>query len=403
MVKDTKYYDALGVSPSCNESQLKKAYYKLAKAYHPDKNPEAGDKFKEISHAYEVLSDPQKRGVYDRLGEEGLSGDGASHMGAEDLFSQLFGGGMFGGGQRRQPSGPRRGKDVGHVLKVTLTDLYCGKVSQLKLSKSVLCSKCEGRGGKPGAVKVCSSCQGQGFKVVIRQIGPMVQQAQVTCDDCQGEGEMVNKADRCGDCQGAKTVSQSKVLEVHIEKGMEDGTRIPFEGEGDQAPGILPGSVIIVLEQKPHEFFQRKKNDLYYDCKIPLVTALTGGQFSIRHLDDRILLVNILPGEFIKPGEVKAIEGEGMPSLRHHVKGNLYVRFEVEFPSSYWISPESLTQLAAILPAAEPIPSHKDYEEVVLSAVDPSQQARAQAGGSADEDMEDEQHSHGPNVQCAQQ
>jgi len=402
MVKDTKYYDVLSVSPDCSDGQLKKAYYKLAKQYHPDKNPGAGDKFKEISHAYEVLSDPQKREIYDRHGEEGLSGEGGSGMSAEDLFSQLFGGGMFGGGQRRQPSGPRRGKDVGHSLKVSLEDLYCGKVSQLKLSKSVLCSKCEGRGGKAGAVRVCSSCQGQGVKVVIRQIGPMVQQTQVTCNDCRGEGEIINKADRCTGCQGQKTATEKKVLEVHIEKGMEDGTRIPFEGEGDQAPGILPGSVIIVLEQKPHATFQRKKNDLYYDAKISLSTALTGGKFFITHLDKRNLLVTILPGEVIRPGEVKAIEAEGMPSLRHHVKGNLYVRFEIEFPSPYWTSPETLDQLSKLLPPAEPLPQLKDPEDVILSTVDPSQQARAEGVHSSHEDIDEEQH-QGPGVQCAQQ
>jgi len=397
MVKETKYYDILSVSPDCSEGQLKKAYYKLAKVYHPDKNSEAGDKFKEISHAYEVLSDPQKREIYDRLGEEGLSGDGGSHMAAEDLFSQLFGGGMF-GEQRRQPSGPRRGKDVGHVLKVSLQELYCGKVSQLKLSKNTLCPKCDGRGGKSGAVKVCTSCQGTGVKVVIRQIGPMVQQSQVTCSDCRGEGETINQADRCTECQGAKTIHQKKVLEVHIEKGMEDGTRIPFEGEGDQAPGVLPGSVIIVLEQNPHEYFQRKKDDLYYDCKIELSTALTGGKFAIHHLDERDILVTILPGEVIQHGEVKCIEDEGMPSLRHHIKGNLYVRFQVEFPLPYWTSPEVLIQLASILPPPEPLPECQEFEEVVLSAVDPTQQARAQE----EDDMDDEPQ-HGPGVQCAQQ
>lgn len=402
MAKDSKYYEVLGVSPNCDESELKKAYRTLAKKYHPDKNPNAGDLFKEITHAYEILSDPQKRQLYDQFGEEGLSGNAGPDMGGSDLFSQFFSA-MHGNHSRRQPSGPRRGKDVGHVLKVTLADLYCGKVSQLKLSKSVLCPKCKGYGGKPDTAKVCSSCQGQGVKLVVRQIGPMVQQTQVTCNDCRGEGEMFNKSDRCTECRGSKTVSQTKVLEVHIEKGMEDGTRIPFEGEGDEAPGILPGSVIIVLEQKPHEHFQRKKNDLYYDCKIPLVTALTGGKFTIRHLDNRVLSVNIIVGEVIKPGEVKLIQGEGMPSLRHHVKGDLYVRFEVDFPSPYWTTPENIAQLVPILPAAEAPTIPEDSEEVVLSAVDPAKQARAQAGSSVDEDMEDEQHSQGPGVQCAQQ
>jgi len=167
MVKDTKLYDTLGVSPSATENELKKAYRKLALKYHPDKNPNGAEKFKDISHAYEILSDPQKRETYDNFGEEGLSGDaGGMGMNPEDLFASFFGG-AFGGSSR---SGPRRGKDVVHPLKVSLEDLYKGKVFKLSIKRNVICKACNGKGGKEGAVKNCSDCNGRGVKFVRRQI-----------------------------------------------------------------------------------------------------------------------------------------------------------------------------------------------------------------------------------------
>ena len=213
MVKDTKYYDLLEVSPSASDSELKKSYYKLAKVYHPDKNPNAGEKFKEISHAYEILSDSQKRQVYDQYGEEGLSNDGHGHgVSPEDLFSQLFGG----GGRSRQ-SGPRKGKDMVHQLKVSLEDLYKGKVSKLALQKQVLCAGCEGRGGKAGSVTTCRGCQGRGIKIIMRQMGPMIQQMQQTCGDCNGEGSVMNEKDRCKQCNGRKVANERKVFSTQLD------------------------------------------------------------------------------------------------------------------------------------------------------------------------------------------
>ncbi|KNC95820.1 chaperone DnaJ [Spizellomyces punctatus DAOM BR117] len=406
MVKDTKYYDLLEVAPGASESELKKAYRKLALKYHPDKNPDAGDKFKDISHAYEVLSDPQKREVYDRYGEEGLQGEGAGGgMSPEDLFSHLFGGGGFfgGGGGRSRPSGPRKGKDMAHALKVSLEDLYKGKVSKLALQKQVICQKCDGKGGKEGAVRQCTTCAGRGVKIIMRQIGPMIQQMQQTCPDCQGEGEVINAKDRCKGCNGKKVIAERKILEVYIDKGMQDGQKITFTGEGDQAPGIIPGDVIIVIEEKEHPRFKRKGDDLYYEAKIDLLTALAGGQFVINHLDDRALLVNILPGEVIKPGDVKAVSGEGMPGYKRPFdKGNLYVKFDINFPPPNWADQSKLALLENALPTRQPLPpvKGKEVEEVVLSTVDPMQQSRAHMNGSGEDEEEE---GHGPSVQCAQQ
>ena len=312
MVKDTKFYDVLGVSPDADESKLKTAYRKGALKHHPDKNahdPEAAEKFKEISHAYETLSDPQKRQLYDQYGEEGLEqgGMGGGGMAAEDLFAQFFGGGgggfggMFGGGMRDQ--GPKKARTIHHVHKVSLEDIYRGKVSKLALQKSVICPKCDGRGGKEGAVKTCQGCNGAGMKTMMRQMGPMIQRFQTVCPDCNGEGESIRDKDRCKQCNGKKTIIERKVLHVHVDKGVQNGTKIDFRGEGDQMPGVQPGDVQFEIEQKPHPRFQRKGDDLFYHAEIDLLTALAGGAIYIEHLDDRWLTVEILPGEVISPGK----------------------------------------------------------------------------------------------------
>lgn len=281
--------------------------------YHPDKNPNAGEEFKDISHAYEVLSDEQKRNIYDSYGEEGLSNEGPGGMGgsAEELFAQFFGGGlgggMFGGAGGGAPRGPRKGRDLVHALKVTLEDLYKGKVSKLALQKTVLCGKCKGKGGKEGSIKQCKGCNGTGQKIVMRQMGPMIQRFQALCPDCNGEGEIIPAKDKCKECNGKKVTNERKVLSVHVDKGMQDGQRITFAGEADQAPNTIPGDVVFVIETKDHPRFQRKGDDLFYQAKIDLVTALVGGSFSVEHLDERFLKVEIIKGEVIGPGNFSHI------------------------------------------------------------------------------------------------
>ncbi|KAF2155910.1 hypothetical protein K461DRAFT_274967 [Myriangium duriaei CBS 260.36] len=422
MVKDTALYDVLGVTPDASESQLKSAYRKGALKHHPDKNahnPEAAEKFKELSEAYEILSDSQKRGIYDKYGKEGLEqgGMGGGGMAAEDLFSQFFGGGggfggMFGGmggGMREQ--GPKKARTIHHVHKVSLEDIYRGKVSKLALQKSVICTSCKGKGGKEGAVKQCTGCGGAGMKTMMRQMGPMIQRFQTVCPDCQGEGEMIKDKDRCKQCHGKKTVVERKVLHVHVDKGVKSGTKLNFAGEGDQMPGVEPGDVQFEIEEKPHNRFQRKGDDLFYRAEIDLLTALAGGAIYIEHLDDRWLTVDIPPGDVIAPGEIKVIRGQGMPSYRHHDHGNLYVQFDVKFPDHLGgtegepMTEQQIAALESVLPPRMPQhtpPENAMTEDYSLDKVDTEREAaRATQGGMDDED--DEMHGGGGNVQCQSQ
>ncbi|KAK9474900.1 uncharacterized protein V1510DRAFT_410967 [Dipodascopsis tothii] len=412
MVKETALYDILGVPPTADDAQIKKAYRVNALKYHPDKNqhsPEAAEKFKDVSHAYEILSDSQKREIYDRYGEEGLQGGGdmggMNGASAEALFSQFFGGGgggfggMFGAGGR--PSGPRRSRDIVHSLRVRLEDLYKGKISKLALTRSKTCDKCEGKGGKDGAVKRCTTCNGTGSVTYQRGMGHIIQQFQSACRDCKGEGEIIKDKDRCKQCMGKKTINEKKVLEVHIDKGMANGQKITFKEQGDEGPDILPGDVIFVIDEQPHERFTRKRDDLYYHAKVDLLTALAGGSIAIQHLDNEWLKVDIIPGEVIAPGTLKVIEGRGMPSYRHHNHGDLYVEFEVEFPAKDFTTPEKLALLETILPArpALGLPADAMVDDVVLSDVDPSHQ---RAAGAMDED-EDEDEPGTERAQCTTQ
>lgn len=320
MPVETRFYEALGITDfSCSGAHIKKQYKVKAFENHPDKNPGDADaeaRFKDIGHAFEVLNDPQKREIYDQYGEKGLEAGGpggGGGMEAEDLFAQFFGGGgggfggMFGGGGGMREQGPKKARTIHHVHKVSLEDIYRGKVSKLALQKSIICAKCDGRGGKEGAVKTCTGCHGAGMKIMTRHLGPMVQRFQTVCPDCGGEGEIIREKDRCKQCNGKKTVIERKVLHVHVDRGVQSGTKIDFRGEGDQMPGVDPGDVQFEIEQKPHTRFERRGDDLVYHAEIDLLTALAGGAIYIEHLDDRWLTVEVLPGECIAPGEFASI------------------------------------------------------------------------------------------------
>jgi len=404
MVRETKFYDLLEVPPSASEADLKKAYRKKALRLHPDKGGDP-ELFKEVTHAYEILSDPDKRSIYDARGEAGLSEQGGmGGMDPHDLFGQLFGGGGFGGGgffpgggsSRNQ--GPRKTKDLVHRVHVTLEDLYKGKTTKLALTRNRICTKCKGKGGKDGAVRTCHTCSGRGIKVTLRQMGPMIQQIQSPCDECSGTGEIINLKDRCVQCKGKKVLPEKKILDVHIDKGMKGGQTIPFRGESDESPTAEPGDVMIVIEEKPHDRFKRQENDLIVQVELDLLTALGGGEFSIKHLDDRALVVKLQPGEVVKHDDLKVIHGQGMPSQRHHEPGDMYVKLAVRFPDS--LDPAVIPMLEKALPPRQPIdtfPKNIVLDEVSLDDVD----TRSRGGALRDDPMDED--GDEPRVQCANQ
>jgi len=397
MPKETRLYDVLGVTPSANETELKKAYRKLAIKFHPDKNPNdpsAAEKFKDISHAYEVLSDEKKRRIYDDGGEQALKEGGSGHNhSAFDIFDMFFGGGM---GSRRQPT---KGKDVVHQLKVSLDDLYNGTTKRLSLQKNIICDKCKGRGGKEGATSTCTSCRGSGMQIKIHQLGPgMVQQIQTVCRDCEGKGERIAAKDRCKTCNGRKVTKTTKILEVHIDKGMVEGQKVVFHGEGDQEPGLEAGDVIIVLVEKEHPIFHRQNEDLMMKMEISISEALTGFQRVIQTLDKRDIVITSHPGEVIKFGEVKCVHDEGMPIHRNPFqKGRLVIQFKVEFPANNWCSPENIKKLETILPPKETAIVTDEMEEVTLNEYDPS--VRSHHTRNAYDDDDDEG-GHPRGMQC---
>jgi len=341
-VDTNKLYETLEVEKSADDKEIRKAYRRLSRIHHPDKGGDE-QKFKEISAAYEILSDEDKRKAYDQYGLEGVSEDGGGPGGAsgEDLFSMFFGGGG-GGGRGARSRGPRKGPSVNHPLKVSLADVYNGKTVKLAITRKVI----------DGPSRKCATCDGSGVQVTVRQMGMMIQQMQTTCDDCNGEGFMATRK------------NQREVLEVHIEKGAKDGQKITFRNKGDESANTdEAGDVNFIVKVKEHDTFQRKGADLLMKKEISLNQALTGLKFQVEHLDGRKIMIQSKPGEIIQPDSgttemlpsVKIIPGEGMPSLGNpFVKGNLYVLFRIKFPKAGELSTEQMDALRSILPDPQP-------------------------------------------------
>ncbi|UYV70693.1 DNAJA2 [Cordylochernes scorpioides] len=288
--------------------------------------------------------------------------------------------------------------------------MYNGKTSKLQLKKNVVCRVCEGQGGKAGSMQPCRVCGGRGLKIQYRQIGPgMVQHMQSVCTDCNGEGEIVNERDRCKVCKGKKVVSESKLLEVHVDKGMHEGEKIFFRGEGDQTPGGEAADVIIILQQKPHELFHREGNDLFMKHTVSITEALCGFNLVIKHLDDREIVINHPAGNVIEPGCIKGVVGEGMPTYRNPFeKGNLYIKFDVQFPPNHFTTEDKLLELEKLLPEkpAFEMPVGDNVEEVDLHDNDMStggHHGGAHRFEAYDSDDDNHYHRGPPGVQCAHQ
>jgi len=325
----------LGVKRDASGADIKKSYRKLAMKYHPDKNdkkdPEIEKLFVEVSNAYEVLSDDEKRRIYDQHGEEGLKegGRGGGFKNPFDIFSN-FGFGGFGGQQRGQEE--QKGENNVIPLDVTLRDIYNGKTFEVLHKKQILCPHCRGTGGKdPDDVKTCPDCKGKGHKIVVQQLGPgFMTQSQQTCDRCGGKGKIVKTL--CPHCKGNKIAVGEDTITIEVERGMPDGHEISFYGEADQNPDINPGDVIFKLQTLPHKRFIRKGHDLKMNMTISLLDALVGFEKRFQHLDDHEVIIS--KKDITKPNQIFVVQREGMP---HHnypsEKGDLYVEFKIDMPA----------------------------------------------------------------------
>ncbi|HSI38971.1 MAG TPA: molecular chaperone DnaJ [Xanthobacteraceae bacterium] len=335
------YYEILEVTRSVTDGELKSSYRKLAMKWHPDRNPgdsEAEARFRELSEAYEILKDAQKRAAYDRFGhaafENGGGAPGGPGFGADfastfsDIFDDLFGiaGGRGRGGGRGQ--GRERGADLRYNMEITLEEAFAGKAATVKLPTSISCETCSGSGAKAGTQpSVCRACGGsgrlrhaQGFFTLER-----------TCAACQGRGQVIN--DPCPACAGAGRTVRDRTLQVAIPAGVEDGTRIRLGNEGEAGlRGGPPGDLYIFLSIAPHEFFQRDGADLFCRVPISMVSAAIGGGFEVPTIDGDKTRVKVPEGT--QSGKRFRLVGKGMPVLRTRNHGDMYVQVMVETPQN---------------------------------------------------------------------
>ena len=331
------YYDLLGASRDASGDDLKKAYRKLAMQYHPDRNPDdqaAEQKFKEISEAYHVLSDKEKRAAYDRFGHaafDGASGGpgaGGFDFGTSfaDVFDDLFGDFMGGGQRRGGRRQPARGADLRYNMEITLEDAYNGKQATIRVPGTVNCEPCAGSGARAGTrPSACGTCGGAG-KVRAQQGFFTIER---TCPTCQGAGQVI--ADPCPNCRGAGRVQKEKSLSVNIPTGVEDGTRIRLAGEGEAgARGAPPGDLYIFLSVEPHPIFQRDAKHVHCRVPIPMTTAALGGAVEVPTVGGSRARVTVPAGT--QSGHQFRLRGKGMPALRGAGYGDMYIEVAVETP-----------------------------------------------------------------------
>jgi molecular chaperone DnaJ len=358
------YYEVLGVERTIDAAGLKAAYRKLAMQHHPDRNGGCDDsmaRFKEISEAYSVLSDDQKRAAYDRFGHAGVNGggnpfgQGQGFADVNDIFSQVFGeafgdvfGGRAGGGARQH--GPRRGSDLRYDLEISLEQAYKGADVEISVPTTAACDTCEGTGAKAGTKPTtCTTCQGAGR---VRSANGFFQ-VERTCPRCGGHGQMI--AEPCASCAGHGQVRKNRKLQLKVPAGVDDGSRIRLSGEGDAGQRGGPrGDLYVFLSVTPHELFERDNLDLLVTVPVPMTTAALGGE-----IDAPCLTSDACDGRCRAPVSVPAgsqtgktvrIKGKGMPHLNGKNRGDLVVELFVETPTD--LTPhqkELLQELAASL------------------------------------------------------
>ncbi len=333
------YYEILGVERSASPEEIKKAYRRLARQYHPDFNkedPHAEAKFKEINEAYEVLSDPQKREQYDRFGHQAFNGFNGGFGGGDfsgfgfgdfsDIFESFFSG--FGGGGRRRP-GPEQGAHLRYDMEITLEEAYRGGTKTIKIPRTETCPDCQGSRARAGTrPETCPSCGGSGQQQFTRHtaFGRFVNVQ--TCSTCGGEGQIIKEP--CPTCRAQGRVVRQRKIEVKLPPGVEHGSKLRIAGGGEAGlRGGPPGDLFVVISIRPHEIFHREKDNLFYELTLGMADAALGTEVEIPTLDGPATLR--VP-EGTQPGAVFRLKGHGMPRLRGSGKGDLHVRVKVTVP-----------------------------------------------------------------------
>ena len=342
------YYEVLGVAKDASQDDIKKAYRSLAKKYHPDvtdlSKEEAEAKFKEVSEAYEVLSDEEKRKLYDQYGHAGVnnqfgsggfSWDDFTHADdVSDIFGDIFGS-MFGGGfgrrqQSRSRNSPRQGESLRYDLEITLSDVLKGKTVELSIPHSVPCGDCRGTGGKDGKVETCQTCNGAGQvqRVSRTPFGNMVSVGD--CGACGGSGKTFKE--RCPKCRGSGKNNISSKVSVDIPKGVEEEMRLRVAGAGDAGyNGGPPGDLIVVIHIKEDKNFRREGMNLWSEITTTYPRLVLGGEETVKTIDGETISLTIPSGTQV--GGVLRISGKGLPRLNQNARGNMFVRVMMSVPS----------------------------------------------------------------------
>jgi molecular chaperone DnaJ len=329
------YYDILGVGRNANDDEIKGAFRKLARQYHPDVNkaPDAEEKFKEVNEAYGVLSDPEKRARYDRFGKEGLGGMGGFRdytVDFNDIFEDLFRGFGFSTGSGRSRRSPRRGRDLQIPVTLTFEESVFGVEKEIEFTREETCSTCNGSGAEPGTSPVrCSTCNGQGEVRTVHQsfLGQIMQTA--TCPTCNGRGETISSP--CRTCHGRGLERKKVKKKVQIPAGVDVGTQIRLAGEGGPGENGGPnGSVYLMLDVQPHQFFKRRENDIILNLDINVAQAVLGAEIMVPTIDGEEKL-RIPVGT--QPGKVFHLRNKGVPYVRRSGRGDQLVLVNVAIPT----------------------------------------------------------------------
>jgi molecular chaperone DnaJ len=359
------YYEVLGVSKSASKDEIKKAYRKLSKQYHPDinKEPDAADKFKEIAEAYEVLSDDQKKAHYDQFGHtdpnQGYGGFGGSDFGGgfggfEDIFNTFFGGG---GSRRRDPNAPRQGADLQYTMTVSFEEAAFGKETDIEIPREETCGTCNGSGAKPGTKpETCTHCQGSGQLNVEQNtpFGRIVNRR--TCHHCNGTGKEIKH--KCATCGGTGKVRKSKKIHVKIPAGIDDGQQLRMAGQGEAGVNGGPaGDLYVVFHVRSHEFFERDGDDIYCEMPITFVQATLGAEIEVPTLHGKVKL-KVPAGT--QTGTKFRLKGKGVPNVRGYGVGDQHILVKVITPTKLNDKQKQMLREFAEISGTAPLGDHEE-------------------------------------------